>query len=126
LRVEKEVFKVRFGSDFVFENKFTIHGPLLYKPSRDDLGFSIWFPLEFLNQNNNLNYSLRWVYHSDIENKVFSISKELLQGKPSLKRMENFLESQNIFPLNMNFITSDGDIGYHMTGLFPLRKYSVS
>jgi acyl-homoserine lactone acylase PvdQ len=103
-----------------------VHGPLLYKPSRDDLGFSIWFPLEFLNQNNHLNYSMRWVYHEEIENKVFSISKELLQGQPSVERMINFLESQNIFPLNMNFVTKEGDIGYHLTGLFPKRKYNVA
>ena len=44
------------------------------------MGLSIWFPLEFLNQNNHLNYSMRWVYHEEIQNKVFSISKELLQG----------------------------------------------
>jgi acyl-homoserine lactone acylase PvdQ len=25
----------------------------------------------------------------------------------------------------MNFVTSNGDIGYHMTGIFPKRKYSV-
>lgn len=103
-----------------------MHGPLLYKPSRDDLGFSIWFPLEFLNQNNHLNYSMRWVYHEEIENKVYSISKELLQGQPNVERMVNFLESQNIFPLNMNFVTKEGDIGYHLTGLFPKRKYNVA
>jgi acyl-homoserine lactone acylase PvdQ len=126
MKIEKEVFKVRLGSDVTFEQKYTAHGPLLYKPSRDDLGFSIWFPLEFLNQNNHLNYSMRWAYHEDIDNKVFSISKELLQGQPSVDRMVNFLESQNIFPLNMNFVTKDGDIGYHLTGLFPKRKYNVA
>jgi len=51
---------------------------MLYKPSKDELGFSIWFPLEFLNQNNNLNYSMRWVYHDEVKTKVFSVSKELL------------------------------------------------
>lgn len=30
-----------------------------------------------------------------------------------------------MFPLNVNFVTSDGLIGYHMTGLFPKRKYAV-
>ena len=43
-----------------------------------------------------------------------------------MERMVNFLESQNIFPLNMNFVTKDGDIGYHLTGLFPKRKYNVA
>lgn len=48
-RVITEVFKVRGGADIVYDIKFTHNGPLLYKPSKDDLGFSIWFPLEFLN-----------------------------------------------------------------------------
>jgi len=26
----------------------------------------------------------------------------------------------------MNFVTSNGDIGYHMTGIFPKRKYKVA
>jgi hypothetical protein len=25
----------------------------------------------------------------------------------------------------MNFVTKNGDIGYHMVGLFPKRKYEV-
>jgi hypothetical protein len=66
---------------------------MLYKPSKDDLGFTIWFPLEFLNQNNDLDYSLRWVYYEDLgENKVLSISKELFNHKPSLDGIRNFLE----------------------------------
>ena len=48
-KVVREVFKVRFGADIIYDIKFTHNGPLLYKPSKDDLGFSIWFPLEFLN-----------------------------------------------------------------------------
>ena len=31
-----------------------------------------------------------------------------------------------MFPLNLVFGTADGHIGYHMTGLFPLRKYKVA
>jgi penicillin G amidase len=60
-----------------------------------------------------------------VPTKVYSIFKELFQNKPSLKNMQHFLDNQNIFPLNMNFVTKDGDIGYHMTGLFPKRKYNV-
>lgn len=66
---------------------------MLYKPSKDDLGFSIWFPLEFLNQNNDLDYSLRWVYYEDLgENRVFTNSKELFNSKPSLEGIKNFME----------------------------------
>jgi penicillin amidase len=125
LKTVRETFKVRLGGEVAFDYKFTHNGVLLHKPSKDELGFSIWFPLEFLNQNNDLNYSLRWIYSDDVPTKVYSISKELFQSKPSLARMEKFLENQNIFPLNMNFVTKDGHIGYHMTGLFPKRKYNV-
>jgi hypothetical protein len=38
---------------------------MLYKPERDDMGMAVWFPLEFLNQNNDLDYSMRWVYAVD-------------------------------------------------------------
>ena len=37
------------GEDITYEYKFTHNGALLSKPSKDDIGFSIWFPLEFLN-----------------------------------------------------------------------------
>jgi penicillin amidase len=30
-----------------------------------------------------------------------------------------------MFPLNMVFASTSGDIGYHMTGLFPKRKFNV-
>lgn len=30
-----------------------------------------------------------------------------------------------MFPLNVVYATLEGDIGYHMTGLFPKRKYGV-
>lgn len=125
LKTVRETFKVRMGEDVVYDFKFTHHGALLYKPTRDDLGFSVWFPLEFLNQNNDLNYSIRWVYGEDVPNKIYSMSKELVSLNPDLEKLEQFLENQNMFPLNMNFVTSKGDIGYHMTGLFPKRKYMV-
>jgi acyl-homoserine lactone acylase PvdQ len=40
--------------------------------------------------------------------------------------MMKFFENQNMLPLNMNFVTKEGDIGYHLTGLFPKRKYNVA
>jgi penicillin amidase len=72
-----------------------------------------------------LNYSLRWVYNEGISTKAYSLSKHLVSNKPDLKKLNNFLENQNMFPLNFNFVTKDGDIGYHMTGLFPNRTYNV-
>jgi len=126
-REEKEVFKVRGGADYHFTQRYTHNGVMLFKPSKDDIGFSIWFPLEFLNQNNDLDYSLRWVYFEDIgPNRVFTNSKELFNNKPSLEGIKKFMEAQTFFPLNMNFVTSTGDIGYHMTGIFPKRKYKVA
>ena len=71
MRVETETFKVRFGSDVTYDYKYTANGPLLYKPDKDEMGFSIWFPLEFLNQN-NLDYSIRWVYSEGVPTKLFS------------------------------------------------------
>lgn len=31
-----------------------------------------------------------------------------------------------MFPLNFIYATNDGDIGFHLTGLFPKRKYHVA
>lgn len=123
--MRKETFKVRFGQDYTFEFKYTHHGVMLYKPSKDDLGFSVWFPLEFLNQNNELQYSMRWVYSEGYPTRAYQMTKELVSNKPSLKDVEVFMEAQNMFPLNMMFVTSGGDIGYHMSGMFPKRKYNV-
>lgn len=124
-RTIREVIKRRGLDDHVQEFKFTHNGVVLYKPSKDELGFSIWFPLEFLNQNNEHTYSLRWVYTEGVPCKVYSLGKELVSNKPSLEGISKFFENQNMFPLNLNFVTRNGDIGYHMTGLFPKRKYNV-
>lgn len=35
------------------------------------------------------------------------------------------LNLQKVFPLNVVFVTSTGDIGYKMTGHIPDRKYKV-
>ena len=125
LKVVKETFKVRMGEDFTYEYKFTNNGPLLFKPKKDDIGFSVWFPLEFLNQNNDLDYSLWWVYDRGVPSRSFSIVKELFEDKPNMANIERLLELQTMYPMNVMFVTSDGDIGYHMTGLFPKRKYNV-
>lgn len=113
------------GQDFTYTYKYTHHGALLFKPSKDELGFSVWFPLEFLNQNNDLDYSFRWVYSEGQPSNSYTMQKELLRKKLSLTEIEAILERTNMFPLNLNFATSDGIIGYHMTGLFPKRKYAV-
>lgn len=48
-RVEKEVIKIRFGGEFILENRFTHNGVILAKPDKDEVGYSVFFPLEFLN-----------------------------------------------------------------------------
>lgn len=73
-----------------------------------------------------MNYSIRWVYGEGTPSNVFSLSKELVNDNPNLESIEKFLESQKTFPLNFMFVTINGDIGYHMTGLFPKRKYNVA
>ena len=35
------------------------------------------------------------------------------------------LERKVMFPLNIVYVTEEGDIGYHLTGLYPKRKYKV-
>ena len=42
-----------------------------------------------------------------------------------MKSIELGFEKQDQFPLNLVYITSEGDIGYHLTGLYPKRKYQV-
>ena len=111
--------------DYEFVNRFTHNGVMLFKPSRDELGISVWYPLEFLNQHNDLEYSLRWVYAEGVPMNSFTLINSLVEEKPDLKKIEDHLESQGMFPLNMLFATSDGDHGYHMTGTFPKRKYNV-
>ncbi len=67
---------------------------MLFKPSKDDIGYSLWFPLEFLNQNNDLNYSLRWVYEEPLEPiTVYTTSKELFNKNPTLEGIEKFMEA---------------------------------
>ena len=45
----KETIKVRFSSDINVEFKQTRNGMILYKPDKDEMGFSVMFPLEFMN-----------------------------------------------------------------------------
>jgi hypothetical protein len=87
------------------------------------MGFSVWFPLEFLNQN-NLTYSFRWVYNEGFPTKVFSEKKKLLNHDVlTVELANNFFQSSNMFPLNILFALKSGEIGYQMGGLFPKRKY---
>lgn len=51
LKKVKEVFKIRFSSDVELEYSFTKNGVVMFKPDKDEMDFSLWFPLEFLNQN---------------------------------------------------------------------------
>jgi hypothetical protein len=89
----KETFKVRGGSDFTYEFKFTHNGVILFKPSKDDMGISVWFPLEFLNQNNDLDYSLRWVYGEGVTTKAYSMMKRLVSREPfKIENMRGLLE----------------------------------
>lgn len=113
------------GEDYVYTYKYTHNGPLLFKPKKDELGFSVWFPLEFLNQHNDLTYSLRWVYGEGVATHAYLMTKNMITKKMNLTEIESTLETLNMYPLNMNFATADGNIGYHMTGLFPKRKYNV-
>lgn len=46
---ETEVIKVRFGSDIIMENRYTMNGIVMGKPEEDKMDFALWFPLEFLN-----------------------------------------------------------------------------
>ncbi len=125
-RVVKETIKVRGGKEVTHEIRFTKNGVMMFKPKKDEFGYTLWFPLEFLNQNNDLDYSMRWIYDEPLPPlTVYTASKELFNKEPTLEGIEHFMESQTMFPLNMNFITAKGDIGYHMTGMFPVRKYNV-
>ena len=73
-----------------------------------------------------MNYSVRWVYGEGFPSNVFSLNKELVNENPTLETIEKFLEALKVFPVNFMFVTINGDIGYHMTGLFPKRKYNVA
>jgi len=86
------------------------------------MDFSLWFPLEFLNQNED-NYSLRWIYSEGAICDLFSKAKSMLEDKRTLREYELMFESLHQFPLNLVYVTEDGDIGYHLTGLYPKRKY---
>jgi hypothetical protein len=39
----------------------------MLKPEEDKMDFAVYFPLEFLNQNENA-YSWRWVYSEPVKN----------------------------------------------------------
>lgn len=92
LRTINETFKVRMGQDVNYTFSYTHHGALLFKPSKDELGFSVWYPLEFLNQNNDLNYSFRWVYSEGQPSNSYTLQKELLKKKLTIKEIEAILE----------------------------------
>lgn len=78
---QTEAIKVRFGSDQYVENRYTKNGIVLGKPEEDKMDFALWFPLEFLNQNEN-EYSLRWVFtEKGTSCKVYSYIKKMITHK---------------------------------------------
>eukprot|EP00347_Sterkiella_histriomuscorum_P009270 403341851 len=124
LKTIREVIKVRFSDDVIMDYNFTHNGIVLMKPEEDRMDFSAWFPLEFLNQNED-QFSLRWVYAEGVIPDLVSKFKDMVLKKRNLKEIETMFEQQNQFPLNMVYITEDGDIGFHLTGLYPKRRYQV-
>ena len=51
--------------------------------------------------------------------------KNMATTKQTASSVQQNLDLQNQFPLNLVYATADGDIGYHLTGLYPKRKYQV-
>jgi len=50
---------------------------VVLKFEEDKMDFSLWFPLEFLNQNDD-TFSLRWIYSEGAICDLFSKGKHLL------------------------------------------------
>ena len=56
---------------------------------------------------------------------VHTMLKNMATTKQTASSVQQNLDLQNQFPLNLVYATADGDIGYHLTGLYPKRKYQV-
>lgn len=87
LKKVTEVIKCRFGEDVVMEYNFTSNGVVLLKPEIDMMDFSLFFPLEFLNQNDD-EFSLRWVYSEGVATDQASTLKALVTKKYTIKELE--------------------------------------
>jgi hypothetical protein len=91
--------------------KETVNGVIMHKMPRDDSGFAVWYPIEFLHTSPH-TYSQRWsITYGHHNNTVFDY-KPLFSGKPSVKDIQKYWEGVTVMSLNMNYVTSDGDIGY--------------
>lgn len=64
----------------------------MMKPEEDKMDFSLWFPLEFLNQNED-QFSLRWVYGEGVKTDLFSRCKSMILHKRNLKEIEIMFEN---------------------------------
>lgn len=96
---------------------------MLFAPEIDNVDFALWQPLEFMKQN-DLQYSMRWVY-MESQPLIFDHLQIFAEKNMTGYEFAELLNLQTQFPLNLVFTTSTGDIGYKMTGKFPLRKYNV-
>jgi acyl-homoserine lactone acylase PvdQ len=88
-----ETFKVRGGSDVTIEYNHTHNGVIMLKPEEDKMDFAVWFPIEFLNQNENV-YSLRWVYTEPQPTKIYEWMKTISEmdapgGKETFEMLEH-------------------------------------
>lgn len=95
MRTVKDVIKVRGGSDVELEFKHTKNGVLMVKPEKDMMDFALWFPLEFLNQNDN-HYSIRWVFNeANLTSEVYKMLKMMSTTRQNLKSIELGFETQD-------------------------------
>jgi penicillin amidase len=76
--IEREIIKVRFGKDEILDLKKTKNGFMVLKQDEDKADFSAFYPLEILNQN-ELNYSWRWVYSDPKPTQLFAMMKNLVE-----------------------------------------------
>lgn len=67
---------------------------------------------------------MRWVF-SQSQPIIFHQLRQFAEKNMTGMEFLELMNEQRQFPLNLVFTTSNGDIGYKMTGSFPLRKYNV-
>lgn len=118
-----ETFKVRFGSDVVYDYNYTHNGVMMVVPDEDKIDFALWQPLEFMTQNEN-QYSWRWA-HSETVPLIFTQIKDICEKNYTGEEFLKILDENRIYALNLVFVNSRGDIGYKMTGTLPKKKYNV-
>lgn len=129
LEERTEVFNIRGLGEKKHTYYFTKNGPLLEPFEGDGAKLVVWFDPKLTKPDldSSKRYSIKWSYSTyDFNvNSASTYKHGLTVEKGTGLDMIKYVGGTTVGPINIVFVSENGDFGYAPGVLFPKRKYNV-